>query len=179
MALSFRFASAADVPELVGLVESAYRGDASRKGWTTEADLLEGQRVDAQMLTELLERADAEVLVASEGGAVVACCELQRPSGAAPRARAAYLGMFAVHPERQGGGLGREVLAEAERVAREEWGAEQLSMTVISLREELIDWYGRRGYARTGEVADFPYGDERFGIPTRDDLRFEVLAKRL
>jgi ribosomal protein S18 acetylase RimI-like enzyme len=85
--------------------------------------------------------------------------------------------MFAVAPDEQGSGLGKQLLAEAERVARDEWHCRAMRMTVIVQREELIAWYERRGYRRTGEYQPFPYGDERFGVPRRDDLRFEVLLK--
>lgn len=85
--------------------------------------------------------------------------------------------MFAVDPAQQGGGLGKAVLAEAERVARERWQCRAMRMTVIVQRNELIAWYERRGYLRTAEYEPFPYGDERFGIPRRPDLRFEVLVK--
>lgn len=173
---SFRTATHDDVPVVVDLVQSAYRGDASREGWTTEADLLEGQRIDPTMLREVLDRDDSVVLLAEQGGEVVACCELRRPP---ERGGAAYLGMFAVRPGRQGGGLGRRVLEEGERVVREEWGAGSLELTVIEVREELIAWYHRRGYEPTGRYEPFPYGDERFGRPLRDDLRFVVLAKEL
>ena len=90
---------------------------------------------------------------------------------------AGYFGMFAVDPDQQNGGLGKAVLAEAERIAREQWQCHAMRMTVIEQRAELIAWYERRGYRRTGECQPFPYGDERFGIPRRDDLRFEVLVK--
>ena len=82
-------------------------------------------------------------------------------------------------PEAQGNGTGRALLAEAERVARDEWHARMMRMTVIDVRTELIAWYERRGYRRTGEYRPFPYGDARFGIPKRDDLRFEWLVKDL
>jgi ribosomal protein S18 acetylase RimI-like enzyme len=85
--------------------------------------------------------------------------------------------MFAVSPKTQGGGLGKQVLAEAERTAREDFGLDSMQMTVIRQREDLIAWYVRRGYARTGETKPFPYGDVRFGLPRRDDLEFEVLVK--
>jgi ribosomal protein S18 acetylase RimI-like enzyme len=87
--------------------------------------------------------------------------------------------MFSVRPGLQGAGIGGQVLAEAERFARDEFGMDVMRMTVIDLREELIAWYERRGYRRTGIKKPFPYGDERFGIPLRDDLRFEVLEKTL
>ncbi|MEV7782077.1 GNAT family N-acetyltransferase [Kitasatospora sp. NPDC088351] len=160
----------ADVPALVELVESAYRGDASRAGWTTEADLLEGQRTDAEGVTAAITHPDGVVLIAEQDGELLACCQLER------RGERAYFGMFSVRPGRQGGGLGRAVLTEAERVAGE-WGAAELEMTVIEQRSDLIAWYERRGFHRTGVHTPFPYGDERFGIPLRPDLRFETLTK--
>jgi ribosomal protein S18 acetylase RimI-like enzyme len=87
--------------------------------------------------------------------------------------------MFAVRPDQQGGGVGRALLAEAERIAREGWHCREMRMTVISIRDALIAWYERRGYRRTGQYKPFPYGDARFGIPKRDDLRFELLVKPL
>jgi ribosomal protein S18 acetylase RimI-like enzyme len=87
--------------------------------------------------------------------------------------------MFSVTPGLQGGGVGKQVLAEAERIAREEWACPAMRMTVIDIRDELIAFYERRGYARTGVKKPFPYGDARFGLPKRDDLRFEVLEKAL
>ena len=87
--------------------------------------------------------------------------------------------MFSVRPNGQGAGIGNRLLVEAERVAAEEWKCNEMCMTVIDIRDELIAWYLRRGYRRTGEHKPFPYGDARFGIPLRDDLRFEVLRKSL
>lgn len=170
---TFRAAAPADVPGLVALIESAYRGDASRAGWTTEADILDGQRTDPAMVEDAVSGAGKRMLVAEAGGRLVACCQLEDRGGHA------YFGMFAVDPGRQGGGLGRKVLAEAERLARNDWGAKEMHMTVISVREDLIAWYVRRGYTRTGEKSPFPYGDERFGLPKRDDLEFELLVKHL
>jgi ribosomal protein S18 acetylase RimI-like enzyme len=171
--LAFRPAAREDVPALVELVESAYRGEASRAGWTTEADLLEGQRTDPEGVLEVIEKPDGLLLTVWDQDVLVACCQLEH------RGSHAYFGMFAVRPVRQGAGLGKVVIAEAERLARDEWGVERMQMTVIVQREDLIAWYERRGYTRTGELVPFPYGDERFGVPTRDDLRFEVLTKDL
>jgi ribosomal protein S18 acetylase RimI-like enzyme len=173
--LSFRPATISDVPAIVGLVESAYRGEASRAGWTTEADLLDGQRTDAGAVAEMLRAPGSTVLLAEEaGGQLVSCCRLERRPAAE-----VYFGMFSVHPVRQGEGVGRHVLAEAERVARDDWAARTMVMTVIAQRAELIAWYERRGYRRTGETEPFPYGNDRYGIPRRPDLVFAVLAKTL
>ena len=170
---TFRDAVEDDVPALVRLVESAYRGDASRAGWTTEADILQGQRTDAEGVRQVLAAPSGKVLVAERDGRVVACCQLEH------RGTHAYFGMFAVSPALQGAGLGKVIIAEAERQARETWGATEMHMTVISVRDDLIAWYERRGYRRTGRMTPFPYGDERFGIPQRADLQFELLVKAL
>lgn len=162
------------MPAIVRLVESAYRGEASRAGWTTEADLLDGQRTDAAAVADMVAARDGFVLLAEDGGQLVGCCHLEHRPGAQ-----AYFGMFSVEPERQGRGVGRQVLAEAERLARDVWAATTMEMTVIGQRADLIAWYERRGYRRTGETRPFPYGDERFGVPRRPDLVFAVLAKPL
>ena len=169
----FRPAAVADVPAIVALVESAYRGDSGRRGWTTESDLLDGQRTDAAGVAALLDQPDSLVLLAERDGALLASCHIER------RGEHGYFGMFAVDPARQGDGLGKAVLAEAERIAREQWQCRAMHMAVIVQRAELIAFYERRGYRRTGEYQPFPYGDARFGIPRRDDLRFEVLRKDL
>ncbi|WP_433089545.1 GNAT family N-acetyltransferase [Dactylosporangium sp. CA-052675] len=171
--MTFRVADAADVPVIVELVQSAYRGDASRAGWTTEADLLDGQRTDPAMVAAAIAEPDSVVLLNVDGDAVVACGQLERRDGYA------YFGMFAVDPARQRGGFGAALLAEAERHARDAWDAAEVRMTVIVQRDELIAWYERRGYARTGEISPFPYGDERFGVPRRPDLAFETLVKKV
>lgn len=171
--LTFRDATDADVDTLVALIESAYRGDSSRVGWTTEADILEGQRTDPQGVLTVIKAPDSRLLTVERGGTVVACCQLEH------RDAHAYFGMFAVSPSLQGSGLGKVIIAEAERQVREAWGVTEMHMTVISVREDLIAWYERRGYRRTGRMTPFPYGDERYGIPQRDDLRFELLVKEL
>ncbi|WP_432053854.1 GNAT family N-acetyltransferase [Streptomyces sp. bgisy022] len=171
--LTYRDATEADVDDLVALIESAYRGDASRAGWTTEADLLGGQRTDPEGVLEVVRDPDSRLLTVEREGRIIACCRLEHRGGHA------YFGMFAVSPALQGAGLGRTVIEEAERQARTTWGVREMHMTVITAREELIAWYERRGYRRTGRTSPFPYGDERFGIPRRPDLRFELLVKEL
>jgi GNAT superfamily N-acetyltransferase len=175
MAAEVRFRSAivADVPVVVALVDAAYRGDASRAGWTTEADLLDGQRTDADDVLACIDRPDSIVLLAERDGALVACAHVAVEDGAG------YFGMFSVVPALQGAGVGKVVLAEAERLVRELWHRDVMRMTVIAQRGELIAFYERRGYVRTGTSKPFPYGNPRFGLPRRDDLRFVVLEKPL
>ena len=174
--LTYRYAVPADVPAVVALVESAYRGGESLAGWTSEAELIDGQRTDAATVSALIAGPGTHVLLAEEAGLLQVCCELREPH---QPGGPAYFGMFAVRPSRQDGGYGRAVLAEAERVSRDEFGAATLEMTVIRQRESLIAWYERRGYQRTGETRPFPYGDERVGVPKLDDLEFLTLAKAL
>ncbi len=173
MVTSFRDAVPADIPAIVALVESAYRGDVSRKGWTTEADLLDGQRVDPTGVADAIGKAGSRVLLAESGRRLLACCHIEKQGDAC------HFGMFAVDPVLQGVGVGKCMMVEAERVARVEFHCREMQMTVISIRDDLIVWYERRSYRRTGVYKPFPYGDERFGIPKRDDLRFELLAKML
>ena len=169
----FRVATLDDVDAIVALVESAYRGDASRRGWTTEADLLDGQRTDRAGVIEQVANTGSIMLLAESDRQMLACAHLEK------QGIDAYFGMFSVQPGLQGSGLGRAMLTEAERIARDDWRCTAMRMTVISVRDDLIAWYERRGYRRTRIYKPFPYGDERFGIPKRDDLRFEVLAKPL
>ena len=171
--LRYRPATIDDIDAIVALVTSAYRGDASRQGWTTEADFLDGNRIDREVLAQDIVRPRSRVLIAERDGTMLACAHVCEEHGAG------YFGMFSVQPTLQGGGVGKAVLAEAERIVREEWALPAMRMTVIDIREELIAFYERRGYARTGIKKPFPYGDARFGIPRRDDLRFEVLEKAL
>jgi len=173
MSLGFRGATGADVDAIVALVESAYRGDASRVGWTTEADFLDGRRTGADDVLAQIARPQSRILLAERDSELLACAHVAQEDGAG------YFGMFSVRPGLQNGGIGKAVLAEAERIAREEWELPVMRMTVIDIRDELIAWYERRGYRRTGVTKPFPYGDARFGIPKRDDLRFEILEKEL
>ena len=171
--LEFRAATARDVDAIVALVESAYRGEASRTGWTTEADFLDGRRTGPDDVLAQISRPQSVVLLAERAGRLLACAHVAVEDGAG------YFGMFSVVPGLQRAGIGKQVLAEAERSAREDFGQSVMRMTVIDIRDELIAYYERRGYRRTGIFKPFPYGDARFGLPKRDDLRFEVLEKPL
>jgi ribosomal protein S18 acetylase RimI-like enzyme len=170
---SLRRAGRSDVAGLLAVVESAYRGEASRRGWTTEADLLDGRRTDVGQLLEAVDADGSVVLVAEADGELAGCCQLVRASGSAE------LGLLAVRPDLQGGGIGRALVAAAEALVREEWAAAAMSMKVIAQRRDVLAWYRRLGYRPTGATAPFPYGDERFGVPRRGDLLFVVLEKAL
>ena len=173
--MQFRRATLADVPAIVSLVESAYRGDASRVGWTTEADLLDGQRTDADAVAVLITSTDSRILLAEGSDGLLGSVLLSDEGVGA----GTYIGMFAVRPGGQGRGVGSALLGEVERVTRDELRRPFARMTVLVQRPELIAWYERRGYRRTGEREPFPYDDPRLGLPRRDDLEFEVLKKEL
>jgi len=186
VSVSPRPATPDDVDAVVDLVESAYRGDASRAGWTTEADLLGGRSTDAAMIRNLLADPRSVLLVLDDDAALpgrrglLACCQLERREPAADgEAPAAYFGLFAVRPGRQGAGVGSRLLAAAEEMAAG-WGARRLELTVLSHRPELLAWYERRGFRLTGATHPFPgYADARFGHPRRDDLVLLEMAKPL
>lgn len=168
-----RPATPADVPALHRLIEGAYRGDSARRGWTHEADLLDGQRTDEAALGDMLADPAGRLLVAEEAGALIGCVSLRDQGGGL-----AYLGLLTVDPGSQAGGLGRRLLEAAEEEAGR-FCAARVEMTVIARRAELIAWYERRGYRRTGERRPFPLDDPRFGLPRTRELEFVVLERAL
>lgn len=172
-----RAASAADIPAAHTLIESAYRGESAKRGWTHEADLLGGQRTDEAALASILADPTQTLLLAEQDGALIGCV-LIADKGVRNGAHAGYLGVLTVNPDLQGGGLGRRLIDAAETHARG-FGAHAMEMTVIKSRRELIDWYVRRGYHNTGREEPFPLDDPRFGLPKTRDLVFVVLAKTL
>ena len=172
---TYRFAAVEDVPAIVDLVQSAYRGERSRVGWTTEADLIDGQRIDGSMVTELLAKPDTYVLLA-ETDRIIGCCELTMH---ATHPGTAYFGMFAVAPTEQSSGFGRGLMEETEVAAVQVLGATAMELVTIHLRTDVIAMYQRRGFVLTGATYPFPYGDERFGRPLRDDLHLIELRKEL
>ncbi|MBI1781958.1 MAG: GNAT family N-acetyltransferase [Sphingobacteriales bacterium] len=170
--MSISKATLADIPELNLLVNSAYRGDSSKKGWTTEADLLGGIRTDDESLASLLNKENSVMLVhRNDEGKIIGCVNLQRNGDKV------YLGMLTVNPELQGGGVGKILLKASDDYAKET-GCPKLFMTVISIRTELIDWYKRHGYKETGERKPFPMDDPKFGLP-KVPLEFIVLEKEV
>jgi ribosomal protein S18 acetylase RimI-like enzyme len=165
-------ATLADIPELNVLVNSAYRGESSKKGWTTEADLLGGIRTDDESLANLLSKErSAMLLYKNDEGKIVGCVNLQQHEDKV------YLGMLTVNPELQGGGVGK-ILLKASDDYTKEIGCKKIYMTVISIRQELIDWYKRHGYKETGERKPFPKDDPKFGLP-KVPLEFIVLEKEV
>ncbi len=173
-------ATRADLDELAAMVNSAYRGDTARRGWTHEADLLGGQRTDARALADELEAPDPSTILLlreAPGGPIRGCVMMQLFRDGEERLLC-HLAMLTVDPARQGQGLGALLIGEVEHRARA-LGCAAVEMTVIHGRAELIAFYGRRGYAATGRTKPFPYGEARFGLPQRDDLHFVVLEKPL
>jgi ribosomal protein S18 acetylase RimI-like enzyme len=172
--IDIRDAVPVDIPALHALIESAYRGEASRAGWTTEADLLDGQRTDPEELADIIAAEDQGLLVGWHGEDAVACVRYQRLTKSV-----GYFGMLSVRPGLQSAGIGRRMVEAAERRLADHHGARRMRIQVFPQRDTLIAWYERLGYGLTGETAPFPYDDARFGLPRRDDLHFVILEKPL
>jgi ribosomal protein S18 acetylase RimI-like enzyme len=166
-AMKLREATTDDLPDLHALIESAYRGETARAGWSHEADLLEGERTDQAELGAMLANPAQHLLLFHDGERPACCVALSEKDRGL-----VYLGLLTVDPARQASGLGRMMLAATEDHARSDLGARRIEMTVIRLRTELIAWYERRGYAATGERRPFP-------IEGHDELEFVVLEKSL
>ena len=168
--LTFRKARMDETDFIVKLVNSAYRGESSKAGWTTEADLLDGQRTDPQEIAQLIQDENSIILLCLQANEIIGSVNLQR------KGEEAYLGMFVVRPTLQGGGIGKQFIQTAEDIVKEEWNSTKMTMSVITLREELIAYYERRGYRRTGEILPFPKNIAN-GIPRVEKLEFEMLEK--
>ncbi|ETS73391.1 hypothetical protein PFICI_14996 [Pestalotiopsis fici W106-1] len=174
--LKYRIATSNDATILLPLIRSAYRGKDSSAGWTTESDLLTDERIDAAGIISKINTPHSFIFVAEDEQDVpISCCEVVWRKGG----DSAYFGLFAVDPTRQGGGIGRQVLTYAEEFAQRQWGVRKMEMMVIWLREDIIAWYARRGYQKTGETRPFPYAELVNGVALRDDLYFDVLVKDL
>lgn len=167
--MEIRPATLADVPALDRLVNSAYRGDSSRQGWTTEADLLDGIRTSEASLTRMIQNPNAVILIAEEEREMQACVYLEQ------QADVLYLGMLTVKPEFQGKGIGAKLMEASEERAKS-LGCRAIQMTVITARDSLIAYYKRKGFEDTGERKPFP-NDPAFGIP-KQPLEFMVMEKK-
>lgn len=168
--MNIRPATLADVPALDRLVNSAYRGDSSRKGWTTEADLLDGIRTSEASLSRMIQNPAAVILVIEEENDLSACVYLEQQGAVM------YLGMLTVKPDKQGQGLGAILMSASEERAKS-LHCRAIQMTVITVRDNLIAYYKRKGFEDTGERKPFP-DDPAFGIP-KQPLEFLVMEKRL
>lgn len=160
-----------DIPALNILINSAYRGESSKKGWTTEEHLLGGIRTDEANLGELLQKENATILKYTENNQLIGSVYLEK------QADKLYLGMLTVSPELQGGGVGKKLMQAAEDFAQDA-RLSKISMTVISVRRELIAYYERRGYKSTGETKPFPMTDPKFGLP-KQFLEFIIMEKAI
>jgi ribosomal protein S18 acetylase RimI-like enzyme len=169
--LSFQVARPEHAVALARLVNSAYRGESSRQGWTTEAELLDGQRTDPEALIDTISNPDRVILLFGDEVDPAGCVMMERRYGIC------YIGMVTVKPTQQKQGLGKHVLSQAELWVNNNWNANKVEMTVIHKRHALIEFYKRRGYTLTELRRPFPYGEPRFGIPKTDDLEFVVLQK--
>ncbi len=160
-----------DIPALNTLINSAYRGDSSRRGWTTEADLFDGIRTSEEALGEMLQKPAATILKYERAEELLGCVYLEQ------RDNSLYLGMLTVSPDAQTGGIGKELMAAAEQLAHDKH-CRAMTMTVLPQRAELIAFYERRGYQPTGQTEPFPMEDSRFGLP-KVPLSFIVMEKAL
>ena len=168
--LFFRPALAADSVLIAALVNRAYRGDASRQGWTTEADLLDGLRTTAAEVQQLMTSAHSTILVCTHGTDLIASVCLEQD------ANTAHIGMFVVNPAMQKLGVGKQLLTYAESYAVQHWSVNKFYMYVITLRHELIAFYERRGYRRTGMLKTFPVNPDMWQ-PKMAGLQLELLEK--
>lgn len=167
----FRKAEITDAQNITDLVNSAYRGDSSKVGWTTEADLLGGQRTDIEKIQEMINDESARIELCIEERTILGCIYIKKEFDAV------YFGMLTVDPTLQNKGTGKLLLNRLEELAKE-WGYQKIRMTVISQRSELIAYYERRGYRFTGKTEPFPENDPRFGLP-KTKLIFHVFEKSI
>jgi len=156
------------IPDIVELVNLSYRSQDLR-GWTSEADVIEGDRISAQQLQDLF-IADSKILLLFDAAELIACVHVQKHKDRA------YIGMLTTHPQWQNQGLGKQVLQFAEDFAQENFAVTGFKMSVLSCRTELIEFYLRRGYVLTGETEDYPI-DANVGQPLFENIRLLHLNK--
>lgn len=172
--MRFERAKVEDAKTISELVNSAYRGDYSKQGWTTEADILDGTRVDADKICEMISETGAQIELGYDGDDLVGCVYLKRDD----LAQSLYFGMLVTEPKLQGQGIGKKMLLHLEELAKK-WKMQKICMEVIHVRDELIQYYERRGYQATGKWQEFPTGDSRFGIPKVEGLQLLAFEKKI
>lgn len=179
---TYRFAVASDADAIVALIEAAYRSPATAGEWDSESHLLTGPRTSHEEIARLIADPDSRFLLAEIDNRIAGCCLVQRRAATdcmtadvSDRAPAgAYFGMFAIDPHIRTSGLGKALIAEAEREVVQLWRSPEMVMTVINVRDRLIEWYQRRGYALTGNRLPFPF-TATSGETTRD---FDLVEMR-
>lgn len=167
----FRIANESDALAIAGIVNAAYRPSPGTSGWTHESELVNGDRISPAQVTEAIKKPNSVILVGLKDSAIVACVHIEKESNSG------HIGMLAVSPVLQTAGLGKQMLSLAESYALEVFGVEKFILVVVSSRSELIAFYLRRGYERTGSVMDYPIL-AGVGIPKNPALKIEVLQKR-
>lgn len=160
-----------DAEKIEKLVNGAYRGEYSKKGWTTEAELLGGIRIDKSAITELITQQDSKIFIYKIHNEIKGCVNI------IGKGKTLYLGMLTVDPALQNSGIGKKILRYVDQYAIQN-AFQAIEMTVISKRDELIAWYERNGYSKTGEKRPFPMTNPKFGIP-KMALEFIVLNKKI
>jgi len=171
MNLQFKKATFADASKLSKLVNSAYRGDSSKAGWTTEEHLLDGLRTNKKKIKDMIGEHHIEVAL-DEKDEIIGCVYLENHK------THLYLGMLTINPYIQTKGFGKALLEQSEKIAKA-WGVPKIKMTVIDTRAELISFYERRGYAFNGATKPFPTDDPVFGILKVGQLMFKEFEKKI
>lgn len=170
--IEIRTAKLKDAEKITALVNSAYRGENSRKGWTTEADFLSGIRITEEKVEEIIRGKNELIILAIIGGEITGCVHLENAGSYS------YLGMLSVDVNNQDKGIGKILINECERITKNEWKLGEIRMKVISRRRELIEYYNRRGYTAAGELEEFGAHGDTFG-DTSEKLYFVTLIKSL
>lgn len=168
---TFRTASKSDSEAIAQLVNKAFRPETGTAGWTHESDLVSGNRTSVGQVAEVMSKPDSVILVGLKGSEIVACVHVEKDGSNS------HIGMLAVNPKLQGAGAGKQMLAHAERYANESFNSEKFIMAVVSSRSELIAFYLRHGYQKTGAIQDYPLSAGG-GTPKFSDLKTEALEKR-
>ena len=170
---NFSFADAKQSPEIASLVNSVYRGENAKKGWTTEAGILDGIRISKEKVREIIESENNVIFLASLNDKIIACVHLEK------KGDICWLGMLSVDVDFQTFGLGKMMIEKCEVFAKETFKCSVMKLKVIGIRWELIEYYKRREYKLTGEREDFLTAEDTFGDPKTENLYFEVFSKNL